>query len=157
MENHSEYPATAKLLVCEHAGRWATALRRELATSGVRVWETRSLDDCRRELLQNTASFVVMELEKNLGGAMRFLASQRSRFPAARIAVAADRSLAPCEAALREAGAAHFLCSTRDACLLARLACRHLAQVPPPPQTLTERIWSSLPWAKAQAVSSPPE
>ena len=62
--------------------------------------------------------------------------------------------------ALREAGAVHFLCSPRGVGLLARLACRHLAQIPSPPQTLTERIWTSLPWGErgtiAQPASSPP-
>jgi hypothetical protein len=148
-----ENPAAAKLVVCERTGRWATALRRELAASGVRVWETRSLADCRLELLEHTASFIVVELEKDIGGMLRFLAAERRRFPAARLAVAADRSLVECEAALREAGAVHFLCSPRGVGLLARLACRHLAQIPPPPQTLTERIWASLPWGERRITS----
>jgi hypothetical protein len=47
---------------------------------------------------------------------------------------------------MREAGAVHFVDSVRHVGLLARLACRHLAQVPPPQQTLTELIWAGLPW-----------
>jgi hypothetical protein len=138
--------SAAKLIVCERTGRWAVALRRELADVGVRVWETRSLADCRDELVENPASFAVIELGRNTAGLLRLLASQSRRFPAARLAVVADRSQADFEWLMREAGAVHFLCSPRQIGLLARLACRHLAQAPAPQQSLTERIWSSLPW-----------
>jgi hypothetical protein len=136
--------SAAKLIVCERTGRWAVALRRELA--GVRVWETRSLADCRDELVENPASFAIVELGPNLRGLLHFLASQPRRFPGARLAVVADRTQADYEWLMREAGAVHFLCSPRQVVLLVRLACRHLAQVPPPQQSLADRIWSSLPW-----------
>ena len=61
-------------------------------------------------------------------------------------AVVADRSLAACEWLVREAGAVHFLLSTRQLPPLARLVVRHLANVPAPQQTLVDRIWASLPW-----------
>jgi hypothetical protein len=138
--------SAAKLIVCERTGRWAVALRRELAEAGVRVWETRTLADCRDELVENPASFAVVELGKNVAGLLRLLASQPRRFSAARLAVVTDRAQADYQWLLREAGAVHFLCSPRQVALLARLACRHLAQVPPPQQTLAERIWTSLPW-----------
>ena len=51
---------------------------------------------------------------------------------------------------VREAGAVHVVDSVRQVELLARLACRHLAQVPPPQQTLTERIWAGLPWKQKE-------
>ena len=140
--------SAAKVIVCERSGRWAVALRRELAEAGVRVWETRTLADCRDELVENPASFAIVELASNLAGLLRLLASQRRRFPAARLAVVADRSQADYQWLLREAGAVHFLCSPRQVGLLARLACRHLAQAPPPQQTLAERIWSALPWGQ---------
>ena len=136
----------ARLIVCEHTGRWAVALRRELAEAGVRVWETRTLADCRKELAASPASFVVLELSDEPSALLRFLARQPREFPTARLAVVADELRADQEWLVREAGAVHFLCSPRQAGLLARLACRHLAQVPPPPQSLSERIWSSLPW-----------
>jgi hypothetical protein len=136
-----------KLIVCERHGRWAVALRRELAGSGVRVWETRSLADCRTALLETPSAFVVVALSsKNIEGVLRMSAFTRRRCPESRLAVAADRSLAAHEIALREAGAAHFLCSPRQAGLLARLICRRFAQIPPPPQTPTDRIWAALPW-----------
>ena len=95
----------------------------------------------------NPASFAVVELGANVGGLLRLLAAQPRQFPAARLAVVADRSQAGYEWLMREAGAVHFLCSPRQVAVLARLACRHLAEVPPPQQSLAERIWASLPWA----------
>jgi hypothetical protein len=142
-----ERSSAAKLIVCERSGRWAVALRREVAEAGVRVWETRTLADCRDELLANPASFAVIELGANPAGLLRLLASQPRDFPLARLAVAADRSRAGYEWLMREAGAVHFLCSPREVAVLARLACRHLAEVPPPQQSLADRIWASLPWA----------
>jgi hypothetical protein len=143
----NESPSAAKLVVCERTGRWAVALRRELAEVGVRVWETRSLADCRDELTANPASFAVIELGANAAPVLRFLAKQSQRFPAVRIAVVANRSQADYEGLMREAGAVHFLSSPREAAVLARLACRHLAEAPLQQQSLAERIWASLPWA----------
>lgn len=142
-----ESSTAAKLIVCERTGRWAVALRRELADVGIRVWETRTLADCRDELLNSPASFAVVELGANTGRLLHFLARQSHQFPAARLAVVADRSQADHEWLMREVGAVHFLCSPRQVALLARLACRHLAQVPPPQQNFADRIWASLPWA----------
>jgi ActR/RegA family two-component response regulator len=141
-----ESSSAAKLIVCERTGRWAVALRRELAEVGVRVWETRTLADCRDELAANPASFAVIELRANVEGLLRLLARQQRQFPAARLAVVAGRSQADYEWLMREAGAVHFLCSPRQVAVLARLACRHLAEVPPPQQSLAERIWAGLPW-----------
>ena len=142
-----ESSSAAKLIVCERTGRWAVALRRELAEPGVRVWETRTLADCRDELIANPASFAVIELGANVAGLLRLMAVQQRQFPAARLAVVANRSQAGYEWLMREAGAVHFLCSPREVAVLARLACRHLAEVPAPQQSLAERIWASLPWA----------
>ncbi len=142
-----EISSAAKLIVCERRGRWAVALRRELAEAGVRVWETRTLADCRDELVANPASFAVIELGANVGGLLRLLARQPRQFPRARLAVVADRARADYQWLMREAGAVHFLCSPREVAVLARLACRHLAEAPPPQQTLAERIWAGLPWA----------
>jgi hypothetical protein len=148
MQHSLETSTNARLIVCERTGRWAVALRREWAGAGVRVWETRTLADCRNALVESPASFVVLELQGNVAKLLRLMARQPRQFPAARLAVVADREQAACEPLMREAGAVHFLSSPRRIGQLARLACRHLAQVPPPPQSLTERIWSSLPWAE---------
>ena len=140
--------SVARLIVCERAGRWAVALRRELADAGVRVWETRTRSDCREELAHSPASFVVVELGENLPKLLGWLVRQLRDFPSARFAVVADRRHADREPIVREAGAVHFVSSPRRIGPLARIACRHLAQVPPPQQTLTDRIWASLPWGE---------
>jgi hypothetical protein len=138
--------ALARLIVCERTGRWAVALRRELIGTGVRVWETRTLADCFAELAESPASLVILELGDDVAGLLDYMARQPRRFPAARIAVVADRSRVDYEWLMREAGAVHFVGSPRRLGSLARLACRHLAQVPPPEQGLAERIWANLPW-----------
>jgi hypothetical protein len=138
--------APARLIVCERTGRWAAALRRALVDLGVRVFETRSFDACREELITSPASFVVFELGSDASPLLANITRQLREFPASRIAVAADRSQADYHALLCEAGAVFFLDSPRRIDVLAQLACRHLAQVPLPIQSLTERIWASLPW-----------
>jgi DNA-binding NtrC family response regulator len=138
----------ARLLVCERHGRWAVALRQKLAEAGVRLTETRSLAECRAEIEISPASFVVLELtRKNLDELLQTVRNWPRDYPSLRWIVVADRSLADREEFLREAGATHFTCSPRQASRLAQLTCNHLAQIPPPPQSLTERILSSLPWS----------
>ena len=144
----------ARLIVCERSGRWAVALRRELAAA-VRVRESRSLADCREMLAAAPASFVVVELTPgNAALLLRQMARFPGDFPLARLAVVADRSLADYEWLMREAGAVHFVCSPRQSGPLASLAARHLAQAPAPRLSLTQHIWASLPWGKeGQRVS----
>jgi hypothetical protein len=142
-----ESSGAARLIVCERTGRWAVALRRELAGAGVRVTETRTLADCWERLAETPASFLVVELSvAAVEVLLRRAARLQADFPLVRLAVVADRFLAAYEWVMREAGAIHFTCSPRRLGPLARLACRHLAQVPAPQQTLSERIWASLPW-----------
>jgi hypothetical protein len=144
-----ETTKTMRLLICERTGLWASALRRELAESGLPLREIRVLEDCAAELAAAPDSFLVLELQSNriaalLGALPRWLAS----YPAARAAVVAERELAPFEWLLREAGAAHFLCSPRQLDALAQIVLRHAAQIPPPPQSLSQRLWAGLPWGK---------
>jgi hypothetical protein len=138
-----------RLVVCERTGRWALALRGELAGAGLRVWETRSPEDCGSVLVESPASFVVLELsEKKIEEILDFTRNWQAEFPLFRFAIVADRDLAPYKWLLHEAGAAEFICSVRKTGALARMACRHLAQVPSLPQSLTERIWANLPWGR---------
>ncbi len=139
----------ARLIVCERTGRWAAVLRRELAGLGVRVWETRCLADCWNELAESPASFVVLELGGPVAELVDRVARQPREFPSARLAIAADRKQAGFEWLMREAGAVEFIGSPRHVGRLAQLACRHLAQVPPPQLGFAERIWASLPWGSA--------
>jgi len=135
-----------RLIVCERTGRWAVGLRRELA-DGVPVCETRSLAHCWEALAETPAAFLVLELRPAwLDDLLKRVAAMAREFPAAEVAMVADRSLADHEWLAREAGAVHFTCSPRQLAPLAVIAARHLATIPVPQQTLTERIWASLPW-----------
>jgi hypothetical protein len=137
----------ARLIVCEWTGRWAALLRRKLAELGVRVHETRLLEDCAKEIALSPASIVVVEsTAKNLGEILKYAGVWQREYPLLRWAAVADRSLADRGWLLREAGAVHFTRSPRQAGSLAQLICRHLSQIPLPQQSLTERIWASLPW-----------
>jgi len=139
----------ARLVVCERTGRWAAALRRELSGAGLRVWETRIMSDCSELLAESPASFAIVELnERKIKETWGFISNWQAEFPLFRFAVVADRDLASYKWLMQEAGAADFICSVRKIGALARTACRHLAQVPPLPQSLTERIWANLPWGK---------
>jgi len=136
-----------RLIVCERSGQWAAALRRELADAGLQVWETPLVADAWQALAAAPAAFLVVELSPPIAeallGRMAWLARD---FPRARVAVVAPRHLAACEWLCREAGAVHFTSSPRRLAALARMIVRHLADVPPPQQTLVERIWATLPW-----------
>ena len=73
-------------------------------------------------------------------------------YPLARWAAVAARPLAHWQWLLREAGAVDFVVSPRRLGPLAQAICRHLASVPPPPQSLTERIWAGLPWEEEEGL-----
>jgi len=138
-----------RLVVCERTGRWAAALRCELSGAGLRVWETRSLADCGTLLAESPASFAVLELsERRIREILDFIRHWQAEFPLFRFAVVADRDLASYKWFMHEAGAADFICSVRKIGAVTRTACRHLAQSPPLPQSLTERIWANLPLGK---------
>ncbi len=140
---------TGRLVVCERSGTWAAALRRELAEAGVGVGETRSLAECWESLAASAASFLVVELTPEIADALLPSAARLSRdYPLARWAAVAARPLARWQGLLREAGAVDFVVSPRRLAPLAQAICRHLASVPPPPQSLTERIWAGLPFEK---------
>jgi hypothetical protein len=139
-----------RLVVCERTGRWAVALRREMAETGIRVWETRTLDDCGLFLAESPASFALLELNpQKIQELLDFIRAWRMEYSSFRLAVAAERDLASYKWLMLEAGAVEFIYSTRQIGNLARTACRHLALVPSMPQSLSERIWSNLPWGRA--------
>jgi len=141
----------ARLIIAEHSGGWAAAIRIELAETGVRLWEAGARPVVSSLLAEAPASFLVLELTvKNPPRLLDVLGEMQRGWPDARAAVVADRSLAQWEWLMREAGAVHFLTSPRKLAPLVELACRHLAAAPIPQQTLPESIWSSLPWGKTQ-------
>jgi len=145
----------ARLIVCERSGRWAVALRRELAEAGVRVWETRSLPECRSLLAESPCSFVILELTSAVAEELlQYMTRLERDFPRTKAAVVAARGLAEHQWLMRESGAVHFTCSPRRLAPLAETACRHLAQAPVAQQSLVERIWASLPWKDQRITQS---
>lgn len=142
---------TARLIIAERFGGWATAIRIELAETGVRLWEVGPRPKVPSLLAGAPASFLILELTvKNPPRLLDMLAQIQRDWSDTRAAVVADRSLAQWERLMREAGAVHFLVSPRKLAPLVKLACRHLAAAPTLRQTLSERIWSSLPWGEAK-------
>jgi len=150
----------ACVIVCEQTGRWAVALRRELADRSVPLVETRSLADCGDALRRSPASLVVLELtERSAARLVDWMFRLERDFPVARAAVVARPSMAAWEGLLREAGAVHFATSVRRLRPLAGVALRHLDQAPRPQWTVTEWIWARLPWPRQtpQQPVNPPE
>ena len=139
----------ARLIVSEKTGRWAVALRRELAGSSVRIQQTRSLPECIEELTARRGSLLALEATwTNLAKVLDVLGQMQRRFPLARAVVLADRSLDNTKWLLREAGALHVTCSPRLLAPVARLAQRHLTAAPQEQLPVTERMMASLPWSR---------
>jgi len=138
---------TARLIVCEKTGTWATALRRELAKRSIRVYQTRSLAECFGDLAVFPASFLVLELRESIVEEMIEHLGRLSReYAGARAVILARRGMEPYEWLLREAGAAHVVFSPRRLAPVADMAQRHLAVAPEAPLPLPERILAELPW-----------
>jgi hypothetical protein len=139
--------ASARWIVCEKTGRWALALRRQPEAAGRRIHEVRSLLDGWELLKRAPESFLVLELTAgNCSRLLEGLLEIERHFPRGRVAVVAERSLAACESAVREAGAVWFTTSPREVRPIASLAARHVARARAPVRTTTERVWDSLPW-----------
>ncbi len=138
---------SARWIVSERSGRWATALRREAIPPGLRIHETRSLADGWEMLRQYPGSFLVVELTTaNADALLGRIASLARGFPAARVAVVAERSLAQYEWLVRELGATWFAVSPRELAPLVGLARRHFERSPAPQSDTIEQIWNCLPW-----------
>jgi len=141
-------PGTAgRVIVCERRGHWAVVLRRELKGADIPLRETRSLPECWDALAGHPTSFLVVELTPaNAASLLERTARLERDYPFARIAVAAQRSLADWEWLVREAGAVHFTTSPRALQPLAAMIRRHLGRVRAPALPLAERLWRTLPW-----------
>jgi hypothetical protein len=143
----------ARLIIAETSGRWAPGLRAELAGTGVRLWQAGTIETAWQWLAESPASMLVIELTpRNARDLLDRLQRAARDWPLARVMVVAPRGLAHGEGLLREAGAVHVECSPRRVDRLAAIACRHLAGAPEEkPQSLTERVWASLPWGDKAA------
>ena len=140
--------SSARLIVCEKTGVWATAMRRTMSGSGYRVHEVRSLAQCFDALADHPASFVTLELTAaNRELIPRAIVRMGIQYPAARAIVVGERGLEGGQWLLREAGAIDVLFSPRQISAAGRLAGRHLAAVPEEEMTLRDLIWSRIPWS----------
>ncbi len=136
-----------RLIVCETTSKWAVALRRQLSChAGIRLSETRNLDDCWQQAVASPGCFVALAATTvNLEPLVAAIKRLREKLPHVCVAVLAQRSLAEAEWILREAGAVHVVFSSRDLGPLIRLANRHFdrRQAELPQDT---RGWEQLPW-----------
>jgi hypothetical protein len=140
------------VIVYERKGVWAATLRRRLSAA-IGLRETRGLAECADELEAAPGSLLALETtRKNLSGVLDLLADVARRYPGARAVVLAERGLEPYEWLMREAGAAHFTTSPREAEDLARLAERHVGRAGSSQADPAARIWRSLPWSDAATV-----
>jgi hypothetical protein len=143
------------VIVCERAGKWATAIGRHLP-GGVRLLQTRGLGDCVAELTSSPASLVAFEATpRNLLGVIELLAEFARKFPAARTVVLADPSLRVHESLLREAGALHVTFSSRELEGFAVTIANHLARANSAACGAPESVWDSLPWRDAATAAAP--
>jgi len=143
-----ESAGPGRLVVCEQTGRWAVALRRELA-GRFRVHETRSVAQCWAALGEAPASFLIVALSgSNVELLLERMVWLERDFPLARVAVVAGDQLADYEWLVREAGAIYFARSPRRLGPLAELARRHLEQAPRPRRSFSQQIWAGLPWSE---------
>lgn len=143
-----EGASPARLVVCERSGRWAVALRQALGPAAGDLTETRSVSDAWDLLARCPASFVVAELDSATADLLLArLAWLQRDFPLARVAIVAARSWRRYEWLLRAAGAIDFVVSPRAIAPLAQAITRHLRHAPQPRLSLTDRIWTELPWA----------
>jgi hypothetical protein len=139
--------ALARFVVCEKSGRWAVALRRELAGRSVRVYESRSLPECRRELEESPASLVALEVSAANTVLLSDWIDRASReFPGARFVVVGDRDAEAWEWRLREAGAIAAAFSPRRLAPIVRLVRRHLAAVPSEELSFEDAVQRRMPW-----------
>ncbi len=144
------------LIVLERSGDWAVALRRHLDPD-VRVVETRSLRECTERLREHPAAIAALELTPtNPPAIVQFLARAGNEFPAVRAVVVASRQMAEYENLIREAGAIHFVVSTRSLGEVAEIIRRRQIQleaisadIPDDAQDPRPAILANLPWSKA--------
>ncbi|HJT30534.1 MAG TPA: hypothetical protein VJ783_00600 [Pirellulales bacterium] len=145
----------ADVIFCERMGAWAAAWRRVWQTPGLRpprptlqLVETRSADECREVLSSSPEAFVVVELTaERCDVALDLLLYVGERFSAAAAGVVAEREMAAYEWLARELGALAFVTSPRRLGGLCQLALRQAGRRSPSPASLSERMWTDLPWA----------
>ena len=141
----------ARFILCERTGKWVVALRRALSASGPRVFETRHLDDCWKEVVACPASMVAVEVTAaNLPHVTTWLRQFSHRFCHAQAVVLGARGLESSEWLLREMGAVHVVFSPRDMTSLIRVVRRHVAGHPAGERSPRQLVWQRMPWADGE-------
>ena len=137
----------ARLIVCERTGKWAVAFRRAPRIGSLRVYETRSREECRDEVQCSPASLVAIEATTaNLDQVLDWLVQMRRDFPLCRVVVLGTRGLQGSQWLLREAGAAHTVCSPRHIDAVVKLAWRHFAATAAEDHSIRGLVWGRMPW-----------
>ena len=164
-------PTSIAWIVCEESGRWAAALRVELARQAAngadtpRIFEVRSLLELSTALDEHVAALAFVEVHSdNFGHVLELLT--KGRWPRARFVALFDRSVVgqseeesltqaawqTVTNALWEAGAAEVIASPRQLHSALKLAelhsatCAKRAVSTPDLAAIAARAWASLPW-----------
>ncbi len=120
---------SARFILCERTGKWAVAFRRQVRDKRLRIYETRSLDQCWDELSQAPWSIVGVEVTvANMSQVAIWLEQLRHERPRARAVLLGQRGLEPAEWLLRQAAAAHVVYSPRDLQPVLDMVDRHLSR-----------------------------
>lgn len=140
----------ARFIICEKSNQWAIAFRRCLRSTAVRVYETRSLDQCYAQLVAAPKSLIGVEVTpEQVERQIRWLWKTRRVFPDAWAIVLGYRGLEPADWMLREAGALYVLHSRRNIDPTARLVQRIVDPDEAGPTGTRRKVWAQLPWSSA--------
>lgn len=138
-----------RLIVCEWSGRWRPALAAHLVGPAT-LRLVGSLAECETELNLAPRSVVALEWRRQSGGQQLDWAIRLARkFPEARLVVLGQPGDDDWQWLWREMGASHVVLSTSEAPALARLVCRHNADVTARFGHPSLDAWDLLPWPAA--------
>lgn len=138
----------AAVVICERGEAWVRTLSNLLKSADIAIRHCHTLRGCVTLVAEAPASFVVVELDPAdpLPG-MRMLDSLSRQFPSCKWAVVLGRNEKLVYLA-REVGAVHVATSILEAPQVADLVRRHLDRLPERATSVSEQIWSSLPWGE---------
>jgi hypothetical protein len=140
------FVSTAGVVVCEKAGLWAAAWRRELSPL-ISLVETRFPDDAWRQLEVWPQGVLALEIRPQSAPQMvAMLTRAQTELPQVLCVAHLPETMADWELLVREAGAAAVVFTPRRLASAADLAERHLARAPRPQLSLREQVWRQLPW-----------
>lgn len=144
----------AGLIICEQTRRWTVAVGHALRSAGKAaqqgmLYQVRRLEEIDEPLAEAPGSVVAVEVTSaNLAEALSWLSRLEQRDRWARSVALVTPETSTQHWTLREAGARLALDSPRQVQSLVDFIAWHLARVPAPQQTETERIRNRLPWNK---------